>query len=88
MPAMMGKSKAQQKLIDNLAGEFGKVQREFHLPPGDFPNVEHFRESLRGYNIDKFEKLNLLKPKMKQVVDDMLAYDIPNLLKNFKNPSL
>ncbi|XP_045828627.1 EH domain-containing protein 1-like isoform X2 [Trifolium pratense] len=83
MPAMMGKSKAQQKLIDNLAGEFGKVQREFHLPPGDFPNVEHFRESLRGYNIDKFEKL---KPKMIQVVDDMLAYDIPNLLKNFKNP--
>ncbi|WJX59536.1 EH domain-containing protein 1 [Trifolium repens] len=83
MPAMMGKSKAQQKLIDNLAGEFGKVQREFHLPPGDFPNVEHFRESLGGYNIDKFEKL---KPKMIQVVDDMLAYDIPNLLKNFKNP--
>ncbi|XP_058763833.1 EH domain-containing protein 1 [Vicia villosa] len=83
MPAMMGKSKAQQKLIDNLEGEFGKVQREFHLPPGDFPNVEHFRESLRGYNIDKFEKL---KTKMIRVVDDMLAYDIPNLLKNFKNP--
>ncbi|KAK7320354.1 hypothetical protein VNO77_29759 [Canavalia gladiata] len=83
MPAMMGKAKAQQKLIDNLAGEFGKVQREFHLPPGDFPNVEHFRESLNGYNIDKFEKL---KPKMIQAVDDMLAYDIPNLLKNFRNP--
>ncbi|KAJ1392494.1 P-loop containing nucleoside triphosphate hydrolase [Sesbania bispinosa] len=83
MPAMMGKAKAQQKLIDNLASEFGKVQREFHLPPGDFPNVEHFRETLRGYNIDKFEKL---KPKMIQAVDDMLAYDIPNLLKNFRNP--
>ena len=25
MPAMMGKAKAQQKLIDNLADEFGKV---------------------------------------------------------------
>ncbi|KAL2316714.1 hypothetical protein Fmac_030590 [Flemingia macrophylla] len=83
MPAMIGKAKAQQKLIDNLAGEFGKVQREFHLPPGDFPNVEHFRETLSGYNIDKFEKL---KPKMIQAVDDMLAYDIPNLLKNFRNP--
>ncbi|XP_027330286.1 EH domain-containing protein 1 isoform X2 [Abrus precatorius] len=83
MPAMMGKAKAQQKLIDNLAGEFGKVQREFHLPPGDFPNVEHFREILSGYNFDKFEKL---KPKMIQAVDDMLGYDIPNLLKNFRNP--
>ncbi|XP_061342236.1 EH domain-containing protein 1 isoform X2 [Gastrolobium bilobum] len=83
MPAMMGKAKVQQKLIDNLAGEFGKVQREFHLPAGDFPNVEHFREILNGYNIDKFEKL---KPKMIQAVDEMLGYDIPNLLKNFKNP--
>lgn len=83
MPAMMGKAKTQQKLIDNLADEFGKVQREFHLPPGDFPNVEHFKEILSGYSFDKFEKL---KPKMIQAVDDMLGYDIPDLLKNFRNP--
>lgn len=83
MPAMMGKAKAQQRLVDNLAEEFGKVQREHHLPAGDFPNVEHFREILNGYNIDKFEKL---KPKMIQAVDDMLGYDIPDLLKNFRNP--
>jgi EH domain-containing protein 1 len=83
MPAIMGKAKAQQKLIDNLEDEFGKVQREHHLPKGDFPNVDHFREVLSGYNIDKFEKL---KPKMLQTVDDMLGYDIPELLKNFKNP--
>ncbi|KAK7300019.1 hypothetical protein RJT34_10850 [Clitoria ternatea] len=83
MPSMMGKAKAQKKLVDNLAGEFGKVQREFHLPPGDFPNVENFREILSGYNIDKFEKL---KPKMVQAVDDMLGYDIPDLLKKFRNP--
>ncbi|KAJ7963730.1 EH domain-containing protein 1 [Quillaja saponaria] len=83
MPAMMGKAKTQQRLIDKLEDEFGKVQREFHLPPGDFPNVEHFREVLSGYNFDKFEKL---KPKMIQTVDDMLGYDIPDLLKNFRNP--
>ncbi|XP_058210100.1 EH domain-containing protein 1 isoform X5 [Rhododendron vialii] len=83
MPVMMGKAKAQQRLIDNLEDEFAKVQREHHLPAGDFPNVEHFREVLSGYTIDKFEKL---KPKMIQSVDDMLGYDIPNLLKNFRNP--
>ncbi|KAI9123989.1 hypothetical protein K1719_005289 [Acacia pycnantha] len=83
MPAMIGKAKTQQKLIDNLEDEFGKVQREFHLPAGDFPNVEHFREVLNGYSIDKFEKL---KPKMIQVVDDMLGYEIPELLKKFRNP--
>lgn len=83
MPAMMGKAKAQQRLVDNLGDEFGKVQRQFHLPPGDFPNVEQFREILKGYSFDKFEKL---KPKMIQSVDDMLGYDIPELLKSFRNP--
>ncbi|XP_044496433.1 EH domain-containing protein 1-like [Mangifera indica] len=83
MPAMMGKAKAQQRLIDNLEDEFAKVQRDFHLPAGDFPNVEHYREVLNGYSIDKFEKL---KPKIVQAVDDMLAYEIPELLKNFRNP--
>ncbi|XP_021766811.1 EH domain-containing protein 1-like [Chenopodium quinoa] len=83
MPSMMGKAKTQQRLIDNLEDEFLKVQREFHLPAGDFPYVEHFREVLGGYSIDKFEKL---KPKMIQAVDDMLGYDIPELLKNFRNP--
>ncbi|KAK4344504.1 hypothetical protein RND71_034680 [Anisodus tanguticus] len=60
-----------------------KLKKNTHLPAGDFPNVEHFREVLNGYNIDKFEKL---KPKLIQAVDDMLGYDIPELLKNFKNP--
>ncbi|XP_059624560.1 EH domain-containing protein 1-like [Cornus florida] len=83
MPTMMGKAKTQQRLIDNLENVFAKVQREFHLPAGDFPDVEHFREVLNGYSIDKFEKL---KPKMIQTVDDMLGYDIPELLKNFRNP--
>ncbi|XP_057537180.1 EH domain-containing protein 1-like [Amaranthus tricolor] len=83
MPSMIGKAKTQQRLIDNLEDEFVKVQKEFHLPAGDFPYVEHFREVLGGYSIDKFEKL---KPKMIQAVDDMLGYDIPELLKNFRNP--
>ncbi|PKA50641.1 hypothetical protein AXF42_Ash017980 [Apostasia shenzhenica] len=83
MPAMMGKAKTQQRLIDNLQDEFAKVQKEFHLPAGDFPSIDHFKEVLTGYNIDKFEKI---KSKMIQAVDDMLGYDIPELLKSFRNP--
>lgn len=83
MPAMIGKAKTQQRLIECLEDEFVKVQREYHLPAGDFPNVDHFREVLGGYSIDKFEKL---KPKMIETVDNMLGYDIPELLKNFRNP--
>lgn len=60
-----------------------QVQREFHLPAGDFPNVDQFREVLSNYNIDKFEKV---KPKMIQAVDDMLGYEIPEILKNLRNP--
>ncbi|MED6118618.1 EH domain-containing protein 1 [Stylosanthes scabra] len=83
MPAIMGKAKAQQRLIDNLDDEFAKVQREYHLPAGDFPSADHFREVLSNYNIDKFEKL---KSRMIQAVDDMLGYEIPELLKKFRNP--
>lgn len=60
-----------------------QVQKELHLPPGDFPSVEEYRELLSAYNFDRFEKL---RPKMVQGVDDMLAYDIPDLLKKFRNP--
>ncbi|KAK9689374.1 hypothetical protein RND81_09G055300 [Saponaria officinalis] len=80
MPILIGKAKAQESLITNLEVEFRKVQREFHLPAGDFPDVEQFREVLKDYNIDKFEKL---KPKLIQTVDDMLSNDIPELLRNF-----
>ncbi|URE03819.1 Dynamin family [Musa troglodytarum] len=52
MPSMLGKAKAQQRLINNLENEFAKVQRDYHLPPGDFPDVQHFKEVLSGYNID------------------------------------
>ncbi|XP_062183563.1 EH domain-containing protein 1-like [Phragmites australis] len=83
MPALMGKAKAQQKLLDSLDEQFAKVQKELHLPSGDFPSVEEYREILSAYNFDKFEKL---RPKMVQGVDDMLAYDIPELLKKFRNP--
>ncbi|KAI3810229.1 hypothetical protein L1987_19840 [Smallanthus sonchifolius] len=83
MPSWIGKAKAQQRLIDNLDTLFEKIQREHHLPPGDFPNVDSFRLALNGYNIDRFERV---KSRMIQAVDDMLAYDIPNLLKTFRNP--
>ena len=61
-----------------LSGEKQRTQRSY-----DFTGVEHFREVLSAYSIDKFEKL---KPKMIQAIDDMLGYEIPELLKKFRNP--
>ncbi len=34
MPAMMGKQKAQEKLLRDLPNQFSYVQREHHLPAG------------------------------------------------------
>ena len=59
-----------------------QVQREYHLLAGDFLDLEHLKQVLTRYSIDKFEKIT---PKMVQAVDDMLAHDIPDLLKNFSN---
>jgi hypothetical protein len=44
MPAMMGKAKAQQKLIENLEGEFAKV---YMNPQNNFELLTHC------YNIEK-----------------------------------
>ncbi|KAL7606931.1 EH domain-containing protein 1 [Lactuca sativa] len=80
---ILGKSKAKQRLMKNLQDVFTKVEKEFHVPTCDFPDVEQFRQVLGAYNFDKFEKLN---PKMIEAADDMIRYDIPHLLKNFRNP--
>lgn len=40
MPAMMGKQKAQEKMLRNLAEHFSLVQREHHLPLGE-PSYIH-----------------------------------------------
>lgn len=35
MPALMGKQKAQEKMLRDLGKEFSLVQREHHLPAGE-----------------------------------------------------
>lgn len=42
-PAPAGKEKKQRKLLANLADHFRSVQREYHLPPGDFPDMQRFQ---------------------------------------------
>lgn len=83
MHALMSKTKTQKKLIANLDKVFAKVQRAFHRPEGDFPDVDQFKEVLARYNMDEFEKL---KPKMIETVGEMFGYDIPELLKTLREP--
>ncbi|EFN59109.1 hypothetical protein CHLNCDRAFT_33853 [Chlorella variabilis] len=78
-----GQKKAQEKLLENLAQEFQHVQREFHLHPGDFPDVERYREILSAFDLSRFPKLD--KAMIRQV-DDALSLDIPALVRQMDNP--
>jgi EH domain-containing protein 3/EH domain-containing protein 1 len=54
MPALFGKKKKQEALLNNLENEFIKIQQTYHLAPGDFPNPARFKQNLVHYDFDKF----------------------------------
>ena len=78
-----GQKKAQERLLSNLGEEFVRLQREHHLHPGDFPDVNRYREILSAFDISKFPKLD--KSMIKQV-DEALSVDIPALVRAMDNP--
>ncbi|KAI9474062.1 MAG: P-loop containing nucleoside triphosphate hydrolase protein [Benjaminiella poitrasii] len=87
MPSMFGKKKAQEKLLKNLDQEFIKIQNKYHLPAGDFPNPDRFRQNLALYDMDKFKPL---KEDLLEKVDEALSVDLPKIMSRFPtgNPEL
>ncbi|CEG72115.1 hypothetical protein RMATCC62417_07727 [Rhizopus microsporus] len=87
MPSMFGKKKKQEALLKNLDQVFIKIQNKHHLPAGDFPNPEKFKQNLALYDMDKFKSL---KEDLIARVDDALAVDLPRLMSRFPmgNPEL
>ncbi|CAO3613071.1 unnamed protein product [Cunninghamella echinulata] len=87
MPAMFGKKKKSAKLLANLDQEFLKIQQRYHIPPGDFPNPEKFRQNLSVYDMDKFKQL---KEDLLAKADDALSEDLPRIMSEFPagNPEL
>ncbi|GAB9469159.1 hypothetical protein Gpo141_00006447 [Globisporangium polare] len=77
MPAMIGKEKKQRELIENMGEMFREVQRKYHLPPGDFPNLEEFCKKCADRKFHKFAGLNV---KAIQEIDELLSKDIPKLM--------
>ncbi|RCH98157.1 3-hydroxyisobutyryl-CoA hydrolase [Rhizopus azygosporus] len=87
MPSMFGKKKKQEALLNNLSAEFVKIQQKHHLPAGDFPNPERFKQNLAHYDMDKFKSL---KEDLIERVDEALSTDLPHLMSQFPtaNPEL
>jgi EH domain-containing protein 1 len=78
-----GQKKAQQRLLDRLQEEFVAVQREHHLHPGDFPDVNRYREILSAFDLSKFPKLE--KGALASI-DQVLSEDVPRLMSKCGNP--
>mmetsp|Transcript_2243 Transcript_2243/g.6668 ORF Transcript_2243/g.6668 Transcript_2243/m.6668 type:complete len:552 (+) Transcript_2243:276-1931(+) len=83
MPSMMGRAKAQARLLANLHNEFAHVQREYHLPPADFPDVNRYREILEAYDLGSFPKVT---DAVIAALDSALEKDIPHHVSAFENP--
>eukprot|EP00051_Salpingoeca_urceolata_P005376 m.72753 g.72753 ORF g.72753 m.72753 type:complete len:563 (+) comp14272_c0_seq2:324-2012(+) len=80
MPSMWGKSGAQQKIMDNMTDVFRQVQRENHLPFGDFPDIEKFKANIQDYDFSAFPKLDM---RMIEDMDAVLSKDVPRLMNQF-----
>ncbi|CAD5225809.1 unnamed protein product [Bursaphelenchus okinawaensis] len=77
MPSMIGKEKKKKELIQKLDKIFEQLQKEHNISPGDFPDVDKMRENLQNADFTKF---NAIKPRLLEVVDEMLANDIARLM--------
>lgn len=77
MPSVFGKDSRKKELLQGLEDIFVQLQREHQISPGDFPDVSRMRQLLQDQDFSKF---NLLKPKLLETVDKMLAEDIARLM--------
>lgn len=77
MPSIFGKDGKKRDLIKNLQEVYEKIRIEQNISPGDFPDIGKMQECLVKHDFTKFHSL---KPKMLEVVDDMLTSDIAQLM--------
>ncbi|XP_064101227.1 EH domain-containing protein 1 isoform X2 [Macrobrachium rosenbergii] len=77
MPSVFGKEGKKKELIKNLGQIYEKIQREHQISPGDFPAIKRMQEQLQHHDFTKF---NILKPRLLEAVDKMLAEDIARLM--------
>ena len=77
MPNVFGKESRKKDLIKNLNDIYVKIQKEHSISAGDFPDLGKMRATLVKHD---FAKFHTLKPKLLEVVDQMLSDDIAQLM--------
>jgi len=79
MPALMGKEKKQQKLIDDLPNVFRTIMKKHNLSPGDFPDISMFSNKLKD---TKFVEFHALRDDQIAMLENCLVKDIPKLMED------
>ncbi|CAH1118030.1 unnamed protein product [Phaedon cochleariae] len=74
---MFGKEHKKKDLIKKLSSIYDKLQREHAISIGDFPDLNKMQDTLAKQDFSKFHSL---KPKLLDVVDEMLSNDISQLM--------
>ncbi|XP_018570489.1 EH domain-containing protein 1-like [Anoplophora glabripennis] len=74
---VFGKENKKKELIKNLSDIYEKVQREYSVSIGDLPDINKMKEHLLKIDFTRFHSL---KPKLLEVVDEMLSNDISQLM--------
>jgi hypothetical protein len=77
MPALWGSKQKKEELIKEMLNVYREVKRTYRLPPGDFPDLERFKEMLKDHDFDTFAKLD---EKLVGRLDEVLGTDIPRLM--------
>jgi len=77
MPKFFGKSKKQQKIIEELHEKFRKTARSAGISEGDLPPLEEFKATLNSENISKYPTFTA---KQRKKVDEALQTEIPKLV--------
>jgi hypothetical protein len=77
MPMLFGKDSKQKEILANLRNIFLHLHNRYRLPVGDFPDIARFRDKLKDFDFNKFNKLN---QKLIDTMDTVLSEDIPRLM--------
>nr|XP_023025028.1 EH domain-containing protein 1-like [Leptinotarsa decemlineata] len=74
---VFGKEHKKKDIIKHLDQIYDKIQKEHSISIGDFPDIHKMQELLVKQDFSKFHSL---KPKLLEVVNEMLSNDISQLM--------
>jgi len=62
MPAVMGKEKKQQKLIQDMPNVFRTIMKKHNLAPGDFPDINKFSDKVSARSMPFLNEVSIHLP--------------------------